>query len=134
MSTKKQYMLVYYAAAQSTFQPQPSNIFPENVSYVFSKEAFLIFQKMELSYIFFYFGKMELLYFRKWNFLASSLKNFRRELSKLKEYKKINLKNFLIFQEIELFSTKLRKNYYISGWNLQSLKKQKVPPTFQNDC
>ena len=89
---------------------------------------------MELSYIFFYFGKMELLYFRKWNFLASSLKNFRRELSKLKEYKKINLKNFLIFQEIELFSTKLRKNYYISGWNLQSLKKQKVPPTFQNDC
>ena len=41
---------------------------------------------MELSKkrLFFYFGKMELLYFGKWNFLAPSLKNFRRELSELK--------------------------------------------------
>ena len=50
------------------------------------KKAFFIFQEMELSKkrLFFYFGKMELLYFGKWNFLAPSLKNFRRELSELK--------------------------------------------------
>ena len=34
-------------------------------------------------------------------------------------------KTFLLYQEIELFSPKLKKLSYISGSNLQSLKNQK---------
>ena len=55
---------------------------------------------------------MVFLYFRKWNFLAPSLKSilyFRRELSKFKKLKKPTLKKFLIFQGMELLSSKVKK-------------------------
>ena len=46
------------------------------------------FRETELSYIFF---KKFVLYFRKWNFLALAIKNFRRELSKLEKFCYIRL-------------------------------------------
>ena len=52
---------------------------------------------------------MELLYFRKQNFLAPSLKNFERKVSELEKYKKNTLETFLIFPEMELSSPNLRK-------------------------
>ena len=55
------------------------------------------------------------LYFGKWNFLALTVKNFlyfRKELSGLEKLKKITLKKFLIFWEMELSSLKI-KNFLI---------------------
>ena len=51
-------------------------------------------------------------YFFEWNFLASSLKNFKRKLSKLKKVKKNNLKKFLTFREMELYSPILKNSCF----------------------
>ena len=52
-------------------------------------------------------------------------KTFQGELSKLKKYKKkLTMKKFLIFWEMELSSPKLKKNY-ISGGNFKSPKLKK---------
>ena len=74
--------------------------------YIFSLKKstlkkFLIFSQKNL---FLHFGKMELLYFRKWNFLALSIKRFRRKLSELKKFKK---KHSEKMWEMELSSLKL---------------------------
>ena len=58
------------------FEKQTKKNHPEKI-YLFSKNAFLIFRETELSYILL---RKLLLYFRKWNFLAFSIKNFREEL------------------------------------------------------
>ena len=75
------------------------------LSYIFSKQVFLIFREMELfgSKIkkFLIFSQKKIfLYFGKWNFLGLRFKNFRREYSELKKLKKKKHpeKNFLHFR------------------------------------
>ena len=83
-------------------------------SYIFSKKVFFIFQEMELSSpkikkVLIFSQKKLFLYFRKWNFPALRIKYFRRELSDLEKQKKNLSEKFLIFQETELCSLKLKK-------------------------
>ena len=83
-----------------------------------------MFWETKLAYIF--LQPVFFFYFGKWNFLALSIQNFRREFSEFKKIKETALKKFLIFEKMELSSLKLKKNSYISSGKLQSLKnKQK---------
>ena len=69
---------------------------------------------------------MFFLYFGKRNFLASRLKAFRTELSKLKKWNKPAPKIFFVIQEMDLPSPKLKKaliflwKKFFLGRNLQS--------------
>ena len=79
----------------------------ENISYIFIKKAFLIFQETELSYV---VSKKMFLYFRKWNFLALYFSYISgNNFPSSKNEKKNTLKKLLIFQEMELSSPKLKK-------------------------
>ena len=63
------------------------------------------------------------LIFRIWNFLGSYFSHIPREkFLSPKNKKKTTLRTFLIFQEMELSSPKLKKFLIFSGGNFQSLK------------
>ena len=73
---------------------------------------------------------MLLLRFEKLNFLATRLRVSRGNFLTSKSERKVTMKKFLIFQEMRLFSSKLKKFIhffqeklsYISEGNLQILK------------
>ena len=71
------------------------------LSYIFSKESFPIFQKTETLKNLYISGKGTLLYFRKWNFTAQRLTNFRRKLP--------SSKNYFIFWQMKLYWSKNKK-------------------------
>ena len=84
----------------------------------------------------YFFQKRFFFSFRKWNFLAPSLKSFlyfRKEFPKLKKLKKKHSEKcsyifsktaFLVFQEIELSSPKIRK-FREGTFQAQKIKKPK---------
>ena len=113
----------------------------EKISCFFSKDLFLIFQEVELSSS----RLKKLLYFRKWNFIAPSSKNFlyfskqkkflcfrkwNFLVSRLKTFKHFLKKSFLIFREIKLSSTKLKKLLIFQEGTFRAPKIKKLALNF----
>ena len=108
------------SVAWCTFQLQAQRIkeiHSKKVSYIFSKNVFLIFREMELfspnlkNKKKIHFKKVS--YIFSWKFLAARLKDFRMELSKLEKWKKYLWKKLFIFRETEISSPKPKKLIYI---------------------
>ena len=100
----------------------------EKNSYIFSKRVFFI-----------YFREMELLYFRKWKFLAPSFKTFlyfRKKLFELKKYKKKHSEKLSYISRKWNFvvpSFKTLKHCFLKKF-LRKIFQQKSYLKFRDEC
>lgn len=96
---------------------------PRKISYTFSRKFFLNFGKQNFLLFFFFFSYISenKTFFWKTSYIS------RRKFPSLKNKKK-PLKQFLIFLEIEIFSSKLKKLIFQHGPCKPQKNKQKISP------